>query len=274
MPLRVAEKDGYIKAVNCCDDCGFVKLFGVDPIEDSGVEATSIWTCGHPGIGHTPDECIPLQRGFIPVWCPLPEPGISGKEVGELIKKLDQYQKNKEELASLLRGKHPKTMTEFMVRKENAKAKMRGLHPENIVWDEPPVFIVEDPGPPGFVAKEIMIKPQFFQGPDYTCLRKDDCLTTGKENYWLCETPTSRKIKITPGPDLEKGDRLAVANMAIRKEEPKAETIPPLSCPDKDNGKIHYLIDLRVGFDMKIWNKCVCGTEYFTDLNGAPIKEI
>lgn len=97
MPLRVAEKDGYLKAVNrCIYDCPFcLKISSerkVFPVDDD----LSGYGCFHSkivqnGIGEN------IKPVWIPVWCPLPEP-------------IDSWLHRK-----------PKTMTEFMVRKENEK---------------------------------------------------------------------------------------------------------------------------------------------------------
>lgn len=178
MPLRVAEVNGWLKAVDCCDDCGFVKLFGVDPVEGSDIEATSVWRCGHPKIRQTPHEGMSLQRGFIPVWCPLP-------------------------IYQMLRGPRT-TATEAMILEEN---KMRGKHPGNIMWGAPAIFVVEDVEIDG-LGMNVTIRPELPQGPDYTCLRKDDWLRAGGINYLVAEPPTSSKIRLTHGPKLSKDDRL------------------------------------------------------------------
>lgn len=71
MPLRVAEKDGLIKAVNKCGECLFLEII---PYKENNITLTNIH-CGHKNAKHKmalsghsiPGDCIP-------VWCPLPEP--------------------------------------------------------------------------------------------------------------------------------------------------------------------------------------------------------
>lgn len=59
MPLRVAEKDGFIYAVNGCAYCPFIWL-------------NVMWRCKHKeGKGQRVEQ----YNNRIPVWCPLPEPG-------------------------------------------------------------------------------------------------------------------------------------------------------------------------------------------------------
>lgn len=62
MPLRVAERDGYIKAVNGCGDCSFrqVTHAATNPTDE----------CGHP----EGKNAIKVKLDCIPVWCPLPTP--------------------------------------------------------------------------------------------------------------------------------------------------------------------------------------------------------
>lgn len=64
MPLRVAEVNGWIKGVNQCDKCPFATR-----------NSEEFWICENRDIRMTGNEFKPLSIGFIPVWCPLPEPG-------------------------------------------------------------------------------------------------------------------------------------------------------------------------------------------------------
>ncbi len=189
MPLRVAEKDGYIYAVNGCGDCPF-----------NGFDGHAITFCIHKEAKK--DEEL-LYRDHIPVWCPLPEPGIQKKEVGELIKKLDRYRENKEELAALIRGWSFYRGPEFVNVMESPG------EPEPI----PPAFIVEDVEIISSVSAYIWIKPVIPRGPSYEYLRKGDGLVAhdekGSYGYGILETPTSSKVMInTVGRDPQKGDRL------------------------------------------------------------------
>lgn len=63
MPLRVAEKDGYIKAVNECYICPFINLMN--------------FRCEHEN-GKS-DIGLEYYHERIPVWCPLPEPTMECK---------------------------------------------------------------------------------------------------------------------------------------------------------------------------------------------------
>ena len=186
MPLRVAEVNGlWLKGVNECNHCPYARQHPGKP-----------WRCEHPDLRMKEHEFETVQIGFIPIWCPLPNP-------------LNAWA---DEL--------PKTMTEFMIRQENAEAAigMRGKHPENIVWDEPAVFIVEDVDLYAH-AMDIVLKPEFPNGPDWTCLRKDDWLRADHStNYLVLETPTSSRIRVNREPKLNKGDRL-IANGPAREEK-------------------------------------------------------
>ena len=163
MPLRVAEQDGYLHAVNKCYDCPYIEHIKNDN------RFGPFFACGKQGERKGGEV-----RGIsIPVWCPLPI-----------------YQMVRE--------------------KEKEVIKMRGKHPGNIMWDAPAIFVVEDVEIDG-LRMNITIRPELPQGPDYTCLRKDDCLRADKINYLVTETPTSSRIKVGGIPKLNKGDRL-IAN--------------------------------------------------------------
>lgn len=62
MPLRVAEKDGFIYAVNGCGDC---------PLWQVKDYRKGCNCCHKQGNSDKPS-----WHNSIPVWCPLPEPGI------------------------------------------------------------------------------------------------------------------------------------------------------------------------------------------------------
>lgn len=62
MPLRVAEKEGYLHAVNRCGDCPFGE-FGMIKIEKPR------FYCEHEQ-GKIEEK---ISGNSIPVWCPLPE---------------------------------------------------------------------------------------------------------------------------------------------------------------------------------------------------------
>lgn len=71
MPLRVAEINGWLRAVNRCFDCPHRKLKNADihfPI------------CEHNQIRMTQYEFSRTQDDFIPIWCPLPEKVYYAKE--------------------------------------------------------------------------------------------------------------------------------------------------------------------------------------------------
>lgn len=228
MPLRVAEVNGYLHAVNKCADCPFAENLKSD---DRAIRIGPFWECGNADAdANAGMEVIGVG---IPVWCPLPEPGRVELDT-EIENLLVEAINAKNILMMVMEDGAPEklhsSIKAVMDRKGDyqKRRKMRGKHPENIAWDDerPIVFIVEDPGPPGFIAKEITIMPEKIGRPDYTYLRKDDCLllrrmaTKGsgvlRENYWLCEAPTSSTIKITQGADLKKGDRLTVVALARR----------------------------------------------------------
>lgn len=108
--------------------------------------------------------------------------------------------------------------------------KLRGKHPENIVFDQPEIFIVEDVENLNAVDTYIRVKPSLPGGMkssgsgNWASLRAGDCLVkyTDKSiiRYWVRETPTSSTIKISCGGEIKKGDRLTlVMNAANRKEE-------------------------------------------------------
>lgn len=77
MPLRVAEKDGYLHAVNGCGHCPF-----------NGWDGHTITFCSH---AHAKEDEGLLYRDRIPVWCPLP--------IYQMVR-----QENK------MRGKHPQNI--------------------------------------------------------------------------------------------------------------------------------------------------------------------
>lgn len=74
MPLRVAEKDGCIYAVDGCGDCPF-----------NGWDGYMITVCGHE---KAKDPSM-LYRDRIPVWCPLPTGEYKVFKVLEPENKLD-----------------------------------------------------------------------------------------------------------------------------------------------------------------------------------------
>lgn len=188
MPLRVAEKDGYIYGVSKCYDCPFAEHLKSD---DRAIRIGPFWECGNADAdANAGMEVIGVG---IPVWCPLPSP-------------LDIW----------LYGS-PKTATEASILERN---KMRGKHPENIVWDaEPiqPVFIVEN-AESDKAGYYITIKPEFSNSPDWTYIRKDDMIVIGDEKksyrwwdiYRVIETPVSSRVRITTGKEPKKGERMAL----------------------------------------------------------------
>lgn len=75
MPLRVAEKDGFIFAVNKCDECPscFRMLSGVKAhLSDN---KPSGFGCFHDKITTRENIGRDTRLDAIPVWCPLPAPG-------------------------------------------------------------------------------------------------------------------------------------------------------------------------------------------------------
>lgn len=70
MPLRVAEINGWLKAVNKCRECPFMQRY-----EKKGM------VCEHNSIKMTEKAFTSLSpEDVIPVWCPLPEPGRDYRE--------------------------------------------------------------------------------------------------------------------------------------------------------------------------------------------------
>lgn len=66
MPLRVAEINGWLKAVNKCRDCPFMQRY-----PEKGM------VCEHGNTRRTENEFKSLSaEDVIPVWCPLPMPEI------------------------------------------------------------------------------------------------------------------------------------------------------------------------------------------------------
>ena len=73
MPLRIAEKDGFIYAVNDCGRCPFNKSEKIkNPPQDCAplIHMLSNLYCGH-GNRNNKEK---VEPNSIPVWCPLPEP--------------------------------------------------------------------------------------------------------------------------------------------------------------------------------------------------------
>ena len=69
MPLRVAEVNGWLKAVNKCRECPFMGRY-----PEKGM------VCEHHTVRMTENEFKSLSvEDVIPVWCPLPEPKMEAK---------------------------------------------------------------------------------------------------------------------------------------------------------------------------------------------------
>ncbi len=197
MPLRVAEKDGYLYAINGCGDCPFEQL------ERSFKPTTKLAPyCGHEN-GKTDN---PVINSVIPVWCPLPEPSVSKKDIKGVIDTLREGNRRKDEIISSFMNEIPKTMTEFMVTKEN---EMRGKHPENIVFEQPEIFIVESFEIRSDGTHVKIVQKGLCGESSWTSIRKDDILGSVNGNYRVAHTPTSSTI-IVYGPLLEEGQTLTL----------------------------------------------------------------
>ncbi len=71
MPLRVAEKEGFLHAVDMCDQCPFTR--------ETGTAMKPERTCTlAKKVLH-----IMTYGGCIPVWCPLPEPTVNYRPMKE-----------------------------------------------------------------------------------------------------------------------------------------------------------------------------------------------
>ena len=70
MPLRVAEKDGFLYGINKCHECPYVE----QTIREDTSEVL-VWKCVKRKFK------VVNNPGFaIPVWCPLPEPGEKDRQ--------------------------------------------------------------------------------------------------------------------------------------------------------------------------------------------------
>ncbi len=209
MPLRVAEVNGWLKAVNKCRECPFMERY-----PEKGM------VCEHSATRMTENEFKPLSaEDVIPVWCPLPEPGEKNKS--PLLKLVDYLAKSKEEGSGVLSEEQFEKVIKLYFHTEDIPV-MLGKHPENIIWDEPPAFIVEDVKINSSVSAFIWIKPAVPNGPGYEYLRIGDGLVAHDEKesygYGVLETPTSPKVRIsTVGRDPQIGDRLTALS-PTRKE--------------------------------------------------------
>lgn len=78
MPLRVAEKDGWLKAINQCHDCPHYSRM-LSGIKDhlAGKFPSDIG-CFHDSIVKD-KRGKEVKLGYIPVWCPLPRDEGDGK---------------------------------------------------------------------------------------------------------------------------------------------------------------------------------------------------
>jgi hypothetical protein len=180
MPLRVAEKDGYIYAVNRCLECPFLCAL---PSNDHRKLVGR--KCGNADAD--PKAGMEVCGAGIPVWCPLPEPhrkmyigvdmaSAKGDRTGKLEPNIRQL-----------------------------------LKPEEM--PRPVMFIVQGLEVEG-MDRFVTTKPEFPQGPDWTYLRKGDCLITYTAKSiircWVAETPRSSRVKMTLGGEIKEGDWLTL----------------------------------------------------------------
>ena len=65
MPLRVAEKEGFVYALDDCEFCPFVEK------NRNILISKPLLSCKHFSLNQSRE----VKLNSIPVWCPLPEPG-------------------------------------------------------------------------------------------------------------------------------------------------------------------------------------------------------
>lgn len=231
MPLRVAEKDGYLKAVNKCYECPFFSRMMIGIKAHFRGEHPTSTGCFHDKIATTQGKHKigrEVKPHYIPVWCPLPEPGVSKKDIKEIIDLLREGNRRKDEIISSFLNGIPKTATEMMIMEEN---KLRGKHPENIVFEQPEIFIVEsaeetDVGG-DFYVKVKPSKEMSFGSPgsgNWASLMAGDILISPKKDSTIqciiIKTPTSNTIEMSLVGKIKKGDELIWISGSSR-EEPK-----------------------------------------------------
>lgn len=72
MPLRIAEKDGWLKAVDKCKDCLFCFKMLTGVKNHLAGKYPSGFGCFHDDITTRKEIGKETKLDCIPVWCPLP----------------------------------------------------------------------------------------------------------------------------------------------------------------------------------------------------------